>query len=222
MGALPLLHQPGAAWRYDLGASVLGVLLARAADAPLPDVVRELVLAPVGMAETTWTVGEPALDELPPAYAPDERGRLSVVDPGGRQSAWSEPPVFPDGASGLVSTVGDLLAFARTLLDGGRTPSGTTVVDAELVARMTTDQLTAEQRAQGAPFLDGGGWGFGVGVDERGRYGWVGGYGTAWRNDPSTGRVELVLSQRVVFPAPTTLFADVWEAAAQLADAPDG
>ena len=32
---------------------------------------------------------------------------------------WSRPPAFADGAAGLLSTVDDLLAFARMLLRGG-------------------------------------------------------------------------------------------------------
>jgi CubicO group peptidase (beta-lactamase class C family) len=50
---------------------------------------------------------------------------------------------------------------------------------------MTTDQLTAGQRAgpSAAAFLDSGGWGYGVGAADssRGhRYGWGGGLGTLW------------------------------------------
>jgi len=28
-----------------------------------------------------------------------------------------------------------------------------------------------------------------------GRYGWDGGYGTSWRNDPATGRIAILLTQ---------------------------
>ena len=34
-------------------------------------------------------------------------------------SEWTEPPPFPSGASGLVSTADDYLAFARLLLNKG-------------------------------------------------------------------------------------------------------
>ena len=61
---------------------------------------------------------------------------------------------------------------------------------------MTTDHLTAEQRAASTFFLDGQGWGFGGSVDvERiepwnvpGRYGWIGGFGTAAYVDPVGSR----------------------------------
>ena len=68
---------------------------------------------------------------------------------------------------------------------------------------MTTDHLTAEQRAAGTFFLDGQGWGFGGSVDvERsapwnvpGRYGWVGGTGTSAYVVPSDDSIAILLTQ---------------------------
>src|SRR5438876_566415 len=39
LGSLPLLAQPGERWLYNTGAAVLGVLCARAAGMPYPDVL---------------------------------------------------------------------------------------------------------------------------------------------------------------------------------------
>ena len=68
---------------------------------------------------------------------------------------------------------------------------------------MTTNHLTAAQRAVGALFLEGQGWGFGGSVDDEaidpwnvpGRYGWVGGTGTTAHIVPSTGTVAILLTQ---------------------------
>jgi CubicO group peptidase (beta-lactamase class C family) len=49
--------------------------------------------------------------------------------------------------------------------------------------------------ATGGRILGGQGWGFGVGVNERGRYGWAGGYGTTWFNDPQRGMVAIAMTQ---------------------------
>jgi len=43
VGSLPLMHQPGAKWTYDLGLDVLGVLIARVADRPLDAFLRERI-----------------------------------------------------------------------------------------------------------------------------------------------------------------------------------
>jgi CubicO group peptidase (beta-lactamase class C family) len=55
---------------------------------------------------------------------------------------------------------------------------------------------------EGLAFLDGAGWGYGMAVtvatDEisgPGRYGWSGGYGTTWFNDPDEGLIAIMLSQ---------------------------
>lgn len=56
LGSLPLIAQPGARWLYNTGASVLGVLLARAAREPLGDVMRTRIFEPLGMHDTAfWT-----------------------------------------------------------------------------------------------------------------------------------------------------------------------
>jgi CubicO group peptidase (beta-lactamase class C family) len=96
-----------------------------------------------------------------------------------------------------VSTVDDLLAFARMLLRGGGD-----VLRPDFVAAMTSDQLSADQRAHsGAGFLDDDlSWGFGVSVTTRGpragSFGWAGGLGTSWHVDPVRDLVVVTLTQR--------------------------
>ena len=132
LGALPLIAQPGERWLYNTGASVLGVLCARAAGAPLGEVMASRLLDPLGMTSTAMWTSE--TDRLATAYAPRE-GTLEVWDrPDGR---WSHAPSFPDGAAGLVSTVDDLHAFANLLLCGGEP-----LLDPGLVHQMTTNQLS--------------------------------------------------------------------------------
>jgi CubicO group peptidase (beta-lactamase class C family) len=65
---------------------------------------------------------------------------------------------------------------------------------------MTTDRLTAEQRQgpSAATFLDGGGWGYGVGVvasPAGPRYGWAGGLGTLWYSWPDHDLAAVLLTQ---------------------------
>ena len=56
LGSLPLLAQPGERWFYNTGASVLGVLLERAAGQPFADVLRTRLFEPLGMPDTAfWT-----------------------------------------------------------------------------------------------------------------------------------------------------------------------
>jgi CubicO group peptidase (beta-lactamase class C family) len=201
MGRIPLLHQPGEGWTYNTGSDLLGVLLARAQEAPLGEVLADTVLDPLGMADTGFVATRSAVDRMATQYRRDDAGDLELVDrPDGQ---WASPPPFPSGAGGLVSTVDDWLAFGRMLLAGGTTSDGRRLLSADAVRLMTTDHTTAAQRAIGELFLEGQGWGFGGSVDISatgdgtvpGRYGWVGGTGTSAHVTPSTGTVAVLLTQ---------------------------
>jgi CubicO group peptidase (beta-lactamase class C family) len=191
LGELPLLAQPGERWLYSAGSQVLGVLAARAAGAPFEDVMRERVLAPLGMDDTAFYANDTS--RLATSYE-NVNGELTVRDrPDGQ---WSRPPRFPDGAAGLVSTAEDLLRFGRMLL----LPGGNPVLTAGTVAEMTSDQLTPAQLARvwpGFSFLGDRGWGYGVSVTGWG-YSWEGGSGTAWANVPDQDLTVVVLTQRAV------------------------
>jgi len=212
LGELPLLAQPGERWLYSAGSQVLGVLAARAAGAPFGDVMREQVLAPLGMDDTAFYANDTS--RLATAYERRD-GKLEVSDPPDGQL--SRPPRFPDGAGGLVSTAEDLLRFGRMLL----LPGGNPVLTAETVAEMTRDQLTPAQRANAWPgfsFLDDRGWGYGVSVTEWG-YAWDGGLGTSWRSDPKEEMVGILMTQRAwESPTPPPVTVDFWTSAYQAID----
>lgn len=190
----PLLHQPGTAWRYDLAFAVLGVVLARATGRALPALLTERVLAPLGLADTGFRAPDPA--RLVPAWRRHDDAPPELFDEGGPESVWARDPAFPDARGGLVSSAADLLRFARALLDGG---GG--VLTAAGVATMTSDRLTDAQRTDptAAPFLDGGGWGCGLGVHAATpagpRYGWAGGLGTLWWSWPEHDAAAVLVTQ---------------------------
>lgn len=207
LGTLPLLSQPGERWLYNTGAAVLGVLLARATGEPFPEVLRTRVFEPLGMRDTSfWTA---STDRLATAYRPTPDG-LEVLDE--PQGIWSRPPPFGDGGAGLVSTVDDLLAFARMLLDGGRP-----VLSPAAAHAMTTDQLTDAQKAHGGlgpDFFSGRSWGFCQSVLDSGAFGWDGGFGSSWLVDPNHDLTVIVLSQRLwETSAPPQLHRDIQAAA---------
>jgi CubicO group peptidase (beta-lactamase class C family) len=94
---------------------------------------------------------------------------------------------------------------------------------------MTTDQLTAEQKARSAfvpGFWDDRGWGFGVSITTRrtglsspGRFGWDGGLGTSWASDPAEDLIGILLTQRLWdSPVPPPVYADFWTLAYQAID----
>ena len=193
-GTLPRMSQPGERWQYNAGSLVLGVLVARAAGQPLAEVFRSRLFEPLGMAQTGFSVAPELAQQLPSCYATNLQTGQLELQTASSPSEWTRPPAFPSGAAGLVSTVDDFLAFARLLLNGG-VHRGRRLLSQRSVEQMTTNHLTPEQIATGGPVLGGRGWGYGVAVDERGRYGWAGGYGTVWFNDPARKRVAMAMTQ---------------------------
>jgi len=213
MGRLPLMDQPGTRWRYSTGSMILGALISRAAGQPAAAFYQERIFGPLGMPDTGFVVPAGQLPRLVPCYASDG-GTLAPFDDGGQ---WARPQPFTDGGGGLAGPVADYLAFGQMLLDGGR-HRGTRFLAPELVAEMTTDQLTAPQRDTAGPILDGRGWGYGVSIIGRraagpAGYGWDGGFGTAWANDPDTGLVAVLCTQVLAGPGGGAVEEAFWAGA---------
>jgi CubicO group peptidase (beta-lactamase class C family) len=223
---LPLMHQPGAKWMYHTGIEVLSVLVARAAGKPLDAFLHERIFEPLGMTDTFFSVPESKLDRLATSYVardpfhPDVGG-FDLYDPvqGGQ---WSRAPAFPSGGAGLVSTADDFLAFGRLMLGRGAV-GATRILSAASVDAMTTDQLTAGQKAL-SPFVppdywDSHGWGLGLAIvtapddltGTYGRYGWDGGLGTSWCTDPARDLVGILMTQRSAFPPMAGVYRDFWK-----------
>ncbi|WP_127497669.1 serine hydrolase domain-containing protein [Actinoplanes solisilvae] len=200
-GSLPLIHQPGETWMYNVGTRVLGVLLARATDSTLGDLLHDRVFAPLGMRSTGFSLPADRVAEIPLHYQTDSSTGMLIRSEIEPREVWSTPPAFPNGSGGLLSTADDYLAFTRMLLNGG-VHGGTRLLSEKSVAAMTSNHLTPEQIESGGFFLSGSGWGYGLGVTVKadevggpGRYGWSGGFGTDWFTDPREGLIFIVLSQ---------------------------
>jgi CubicO group peptidase (beta-lactamase class C family) len=219
---LPLLHQPGAEWRYNTGAQVLGVLLERVTGQPLEVFLGSRLFDPLGMVDTAFSVPAEKQSRLTTAYWPDdELGKLRLLDPpvGGW---WNEPPAMANAAGMLVSTLDDFWAFVSMLLAGGEY-QGRQVLSRESVEAMTRNQLTDQQQAEAQLFLgEFGGWGYGMATpgpiaDEPStpsRIGWTGGTGTLWWSDPRHGLTGILFTQRsMTSPRFPTLFTDFRNAA---------
>jgi CubicO group peptidase (beta-lactamase class C family) len=220
LAQVPLLHQPGEVWLYDTPSDLQGVLIARVSGRSLPEFLAERLFEPLGMADTGFSVPTPALGRFTSAYRRGAAGLVLADPPDGR---WSSEPVFASGGGGLVSTADDLLAFARFLLAEGSV-AGHRLLTPDSVRRLTRDHLTAAQRTASRLFLQGQGWGYGGSVDVAptrpwqtpGRYGWVGGAGTAAHLIPATGTVTVLLTQlQMSDPQPTPLMREFWTYAAR-------
>ncbi|WP_163510538.1 serine hydrolase domain-containing protein [Fodinicola acaciae] len=205
-GTLPLMDQPGEHWRYNAGMLVLGVLVARAARRPLGDFLAERIFRPLGMRQTGFWLPAAQARRLPDLYVGDPQTGKLQKDVSSPPQVWSRPPAFPSAAAGLASTIDDYLAFSQLLLNRG-VSRHRRLLSAESVDLMTTNHLTPQQLAAVGPGpLGNRGWGYGMSVSVTpdavsapGRYGWEGGYGTLWFNDPHRDLTVIAMTQTVDF-----------------------
>ncbi len=219
LGTLPLMAQPGATWMYNTGSYILGVLIARVARKPLAQVLQERIFGPLGMQDTGFMVAAGKRERFVSAYRL-EAGHAQLYD-AAADSSWTRPPVFPDGAAGLVSTADDFFAFSHFLLSQGRR-GGRQLLSHESVADMTRDHLTAGQRAAAAPIIGNRrGWGFGMAVVTdttpqgipTGAFGWNGGFGTSWVAHPASMTSAILLTQTLfTSPMPPAVHQEFWAA----------
>ncbi len=221
LASLPLVAQPGEKWMYNTGSEALGILVARASGQSLEEFMRRRIFEPLGMRDTGFSVPAGEIGRLTESYLTDpESGSLSLHDPA-EGGAWSRPPAFASGGAGLVSTVDDFARFAAMLLGRG-TVDGVRILSRPSVETMTMDHLTADQKAR-TPWLPGyfetHGWGFGMSVVTRrydiastpGKYGWDGGLGTTWYNDPAEEMTTILLTPAsMTSPAAPPVFRDFW------------
>lgn len=206
LAALPLVDQPGERVTYGHASDVLGVLLSRIENKPLPQVLDERILGPLGMADTGFFVSPEARGRSATMYRLDgDTLHDDVMGP-----VPVTMPTFPNAGGGLMSTADDYLAFARMLLADGMF-NGTRVLSAESARAMRTDRLTETQRRHpflGAPFWVGRGFGLNLSVVSdpaksqplfgpggAGTFSWPGAYGTWWQADPAAEVILLYLVQ---------------------------
>jgi CubicO group peptidase (beta-lactamase class C family) len=229
LGDIPLAFQPGERWMYHMSAEILGVLISRVAGKPLGAFLQERIFEPLGMKDSGFYVPEDKLDRLATCYLTDfVTGEVAILDEA-RAGLVARPPLFEAGGGGLVSTVDDMLAFGRMMLNKG-VYEGERILSRPSVELMTMDHITQEQKAL-SPFFenfwDDRSWGLGISVITRrsdlagvpGRFGWDGAFGTSWYVDPMEEFIGVLMTQRRPgFLSLPPVILDFWTAAYQLID----
>jgi CubicO group peptidase (beta-lactamase class C family) len=177
LAELPLVYQPGTHWSYSVGLDLMGRVIEVVSGQPFDSFLQDRIFAPAGMTSTWFRVPASEVGRLTTNYG-IVRGMAIPIDPA-RQSIYLDPPAFPFGGAGLVSSPRDYDRFLRMLIGYGKI-DGTRVLS-ELAVRVGTSNLLPDGVSTKGTFADGGGFGAGgrVGLGEQaGTYGWGGAAGT--------------------------------------------
>ena len=193
LGEQPLAFQPGTHWRYGTSADVLGAVIEAASGMPFGEFLRGEIFEPLGMKDTGFYVPEEKQDRLVTCYERTEEGLKEFSDLHLAVGRYDRAPAFESGGAGLVSTLDDYMAFARMLMNGGKT-GGKRILSGAAVHFMTSSQLTGEVRRDMWDSLNGYNYSCLMRICEhpgktahlgtRGEYGWDGWLGTYFANLP--------------------------------------
>lgn len=202
LGQIPLAHQPGTFWEYSIAVDVLGLLVERVAKKPLDQILKELLLEPLGMKDTAfWVPTEKvariadALDADPMKASLSKSYRI-LENPAGK--------CYFKGGAGLVGTAEDYLKFAQMMVNGGEY-QGKRYLSRKTVEFMLSDHVVGLGGTTVA--TTGPGYGFGLGFAVRVHDGvawvpgskgdamWAGIWGTSFWIDPKEQLVGVLMSQ---------------------------
>ena len=204
----PLVHQPGAGWRYGWSHDVLGRVIEVVADLPLDEYLASAIFEPLGMVDSGFYVPPDKVERLAAVYEL-VAGVLRRIDNAETHEITEHVPLLL-GGGGCASTVLDYLRFTRMLQRHGEL-DGVRLLKPETVDLMTRNHVTAPLypiRVYDHRF-DGEGYGLGVGVivepdkavmaGSAGTYEWAGSWNTHFMIDPVKELIGIFMSQHEPF-----------------------
>jgi CubicO group peptidase (beta-lactamase class C family) len=210
---VPLLYDPGTAWSYSHGISVVGRVLETIEGVGLDVFLNQRLFEPLGMNDTSFAVPATKNGRVTTTHRRDEHGAfIETPNPNDIRSAVS-------GDGGLNSTAADYAKFIQLILNDGVAPSGERLISQATVAELGRNQLgnvRVSLQDEPNPDLsrafplgagrDGFGLGFQVTGDHQdpavrapGSMSWAGIYNTEFWIDPDSGIGGILMMQYLPF-----------------------
>ncbi|MFI7038556.1 serine hydrolase domain-containing protein [Microbispora rosea] len=145
------LFEPGEMLSYSNGGMIVaGRLLEAVTGVPFPDLLERDIYAPVGMKDSGVSAEQAILRSTAIGHFPDPR--TMAARPTGM---FMLPDTWGPAGGTPIGTIADLLAFGRTHLAGGLSPSGARVLSAGSTALM--QQVSYDMATPNVPPM-GLGW----------------------------------------------------------------
>ena len=207
MASLPFDAQPGEAYVYGYGTDILGAVVEKASGKPLDVFIRERILGPLKMDDTSFFLPKEKRDRLAAVYTPKEDGTLMRAPDTApllngamvAQGAYVDGPrqCFGGGA-GLLSTAPDYSRLVRMLASGGQL-DGVRILSPKTIALMSSNFV--------GNLYNEGRTGFGLGFEvvehmgrsgrygSEGAFGWGSAYYANYWVDPQEDMLGLYFSQ---------------------------
>ena len=177
LAEMPLVYEPGTRWSYSVGLDLVGRIIEVVSGQDFAAFLAARIFGPCGMASTGFQVSAAQAQRLTTNYLIHD-GKADPIDPGA-SSVYLDPPAFPFGGAGLVSSPRDYDRFLMMLAGGGAI--GTTRVMSEAAVRLGTSNLLPATVDRTGTWIENAGFGaggrVGLGADA-GTYGWSGAAGT--------------------------------------------
>ena len=208
MAKLPMAAQPGEQWVYGYNTDILGVIVEKLSGQSLDVFLKERLIDPLGMKDTSFCLPPEKTDRLAVVYTAKDGKAERAPSPGSWQGtghigqghyAGGPCKAFAGGA-GLLSTAQDYSRFLEMLRRNGEL-DGKRYLSRKTVELMTHDSLVSATYQPGQGF----GLGFRVTKDPSvmgnlgsvGDYGWGGAYHSTYWVDPDLGLTVVYMVQLI-------------------------
>ena len=197
LATMPLVFQPGKAWRYGPSVDVQGYIIEKLTGQLLDDFLAQRLFIPLGMVETGFVLPASKLERLVSNHKDDGTGKVVSIPLQGTYK--TTRPKFIGGGMAILSTVDDYFRFSQMLLNGGDF-EGKRYLKSSTVELMRTSVLEPGVHLKlGGHVLKNLGFGLGVAIvenlapwmsDQKVRsYFWGGLFGTWFWIDPTNNVV---------------------------------
>jgi CubicO group peptidase (beta-lactamase class C family) len=133
MPTLPQIAPLGRVWSYNnAGFALAGRVIEKVTGKPIHDALRELVFAPLGLSHTVTRLTDAMTHRFTLGHR-DRGNAVEVIRPFQTTSSTT--------AGGVLTSIADIMRYARFHLGDGRTPEGAPYLAAEQLALMKTPQF---------------------------------------------------------------------------------
>ena len=206
LGDIPLIHQPGDAWKYGMSTDVLGYLVQVVSGMPFETFLKTRIFEPLGMNDTGFSVKVENADRYSKVYEFGEDSELQAIEK--VHAATGPLSFFHSGGGGLQSTAADYLRFCQMVLNNGELDG------VRLLGRKTAELVTMSHVPPDWLVPKRTGTGFGLGfsvvtdvadthmVGSLGTCGWGGMASTTFWIDPVEELIGIFMTQLVGADSP--------------------